>query len=259
MKTTSKIAIGIGLLLVTVVCFGFGMWRYRISRDAVSVAQAVIIRDRSDSQLSGCDGVAGIARELLDTVPFGDGSKIALMVTGDTSTAGEPQLMTSLDVPVSKRVSEGRSIFIQQQHALTTKLRDSCRSAGQTTQSPIYLGVRRAIEHMRAQGCNGRNTCVVYVQSDLEELSEKSIRDSVAHPARSQQTSLPTLIQNQGIDVKICGLSETAGIAEIAGKRKVLTPQRDAKRADLLTSVWQKLFTDPTRVTFNSHCPRTNE
>ena len=262
MKTTTKIAVAAGLLITTVGLVGFGTWRYRISRGAAAAAQAVIVRDRSDSQLGGCDGVAGMTRELIDSFPFGTGSQVGLMITGDAATAGEPVLVVALDVPVSKRVTEGKGMVVERQQALVEKFKQGCRNAGQTSQSPVYLSIRRAVEYLRAHGCDGRNRCVVYVQSDLEELSEKGIRDYVDRSARTDaryRVSLPTQIDNSGIEVKICGLSETAGAAEVAGKRKTLTPQHDARRVDVLTDVWRQLFSDPSRVAFNSHCPKANE
>ncbi len=259
MQSTTKIALASALVFSLIAAIAFGRWRHRISRGAATPAQAVIVRDRSDSQRGGCDRVAGMSQELIDTLPFTDGSAIAFIVTGDNSTAGEPVLVAALGVPTSKRVTEGKSIVIQRQQALVQKLREGCREAGQTKQSPIYLAIRRAVEYARAHGCDGRNQCVVYVQSDLEELSERSIRDSISGsgPAeRRNRLLLPTSIDNNGIDVKICGLAETAGTVETAGDRRTLTPKHDARRADEIVRIWRKLFTDPNRVGFNSHCPK---
>jgi hypothetical protein len=262
MNVTTKIGVAALVVISLVAALAFANWRRRISRGAAPPAQAVIVRDRSDSQLGGCDRVAGMSQELIAAFPFTDGSAIALFVTGDDRTAGEPVLALAVEVPTTKRVIEGKSVVTVRRAALVEKLREACRAAGQTTQSPIYLAVRRAVEYARAHGCDGRNECVVYVQSDLEELSEKSVRDSIRKAPNTHRRNiapLPTRIDNKGIDVKICGLAETAGTVESSDKRRTLTPKHDAQRADEIVNVWQKLFTNPNHVVFNSHCPKASD
>jgi hypothetical protein len=260
MKNTTRIIVGSALaLLVLAGAITFGTWRYEKYRHMPPAAQAVILRDRSDSYLSGCADTAAMGQELVDSPFFGKGSAIALMVTGDDSTAGEPVLLAALEVPTTQRVVEGRSAIKQRQQGLLDKIRERCVAAGQTKRSPIYIAIRRAVEYLRAHGCDGRSQCTVYVQSDLEELSETSIKEVLSGGSSNRKTlsALPTPIENRGIDVKICGLSETAGAIEVdKRKQRVLTPNHDAQRADRIHSVWEELFTDPTRVVFNSHCPK---
>lgn len=263
-KNTLLVIAGCALAtaLVAVVTI-FGVWRYVKYRHAPPPPQGALLRDRSDSNLGGCDDLAAMANEILGSSGFEKGSFIAVMVTGDDSTAGEPLLVDTLEVSVSRRVAEGRSHVMQQQLELLDKIKRRCQEAGQTNQSPIYMAIRRAVEYLRARGCDGRSTCILYVQSDLEELSERNIReliDSTVPPIsraslRTQQ--LPTPINNSGISIKICGLSETVGATAIGnGRQRSLTARRDSQRADRIYSVWAKMFTDPQLVTFSPHCPR---
>jgi hypothetical protein len=258
---TQRLIIGFVLTLLGLAgVITFGVWRYDKYRHTAPPLKAALVRDRSDSTLSGCSELAAMGNELLVSLPFGEGSTIAVMVTGDDSTASEPVLLDVLEVPITKRVTEGRSIIAQKQQALLGRIKERCKEAGETKQSPIYLAIRRAVEYLRAQGCDGRTKCKVFVQSDLEELSEKSIKQLLTEPTRRDQKTqtplLPTPIDNVGIDLMICGLSETAGDSPIEGKKRTLTPKHDAQRADRIRAVWEKLFTDAKRVGFNSFCPK---
>lgn len=259
MKNTTRIIVGSAVaLLVLAGAITFGTWRYEKYRHMPPPAQAVILRDRSDSNLSGCDNTAAMGQELILSLPFGKGSAIALMATGDDSTAGEPVLLDVLEVPTTQRVMEGRSTITQRQQALVEKIKARCVEAGQTKQSPIYMAIRRAVEYERAHGCDGLNKCTVYVQSDLEELSEKNIKEVLnGHAPSSRKMLLPTPIDNRGIDITICGLSETAGRTEVdKPKTRTLTPRHDAERVDRIRSTWEQLFSERQRVIFNSHCPK---
>ena len=70
----------------------------------------------------------------------------------------------------------------------------------------------------------------------------------------------PTL-DNAGIGVSFCGLSETLGVDKDAsakpGKAKRrLTPDRASARAEQLRAAWQSVFTDNTSVVFAPFCPK---
>lgn len=241
----------------------FGWWRYDKYRHAPPPPQGLLLLDRSDSILGGCDDVSAMAREMLASSRFEPGSSIGLMVTGDDSTAGEPVLLGTFEVPVTRRVVEGRAKGVQQQRDLIDRVKSRCEESPQTKRSPIYMAVRRASEYLRSRGCKSGSSCWLYLKSDLEELSEGRIRDLIeGAPGRVRKASdntsqLPTLIDNAGINVSVCGLSETAGApVSGGGRRTILTPIRDARRADRIRSVWEQLFSDPPRVSFSPSCPK---
>jgi hypothetical protein len=259
----NKLLIVIASFVILFAAIGivmFGSWRYRKYRQTPSPMHAVVLRDRSDSDVSACSDLVAMGKELLVTSPFVANSTIAVMVTGDDSTAGEPVLLDVLDVPTSQRVMEGRSAITQRQQALLDRIKQRCEEARQTNQSPIYMAIRRAVEYLHAHGCDARNTCVVYVQSDLEELSEKSIKELLNGGSRSGRKpltpQLPARIDNVGIAVRICGLSETTGTIRVGNRQRTLTPTHDAQRVDRIRSVWEKLFTQSDLVEFSSHCPK---
>lgn len=262
-KNTVYAIIGGTLAAMTLTALGaFAVWRYEKYRQLPSPAQAVLLRDSSDSGLGGCNELTAMAGELLSSNLLGSGSAIALMTTGDSSTAQEPVLLDSLEIPTSQRISEGRGKIAEMQKGLLAKVTEQCERKGQTKESPIYLGMRRATEYLRAKGCDGRQTCILYVQSDLEELSESKVKELLKEVSSEKkktitEAQLPMPIDNAGIKVTICGISETTGtINSKSGKQQTYTLTRDGRRADRIKEVWSKLFINPQTVTFNTHCPK---
>lgn len=261
-KNTILLILGaVAGLALAIGAITFGVWRYIEYRHAPPAPQGAILRDRSDSNSGGCEDFMAMGRDLLSSFEFKKGSSIAVMVSGDDRTADEPVLIGSFDVPLSQRVVDGRSKLAQQQQDLLGAVKRKCIEAGQADRSPVYMAIRRSVEYLHAKGCDGRSPCVLYVQSDLEEMSEKGIKEllngSVAAVNTAQALSLPKPIDNSGIEVRICGLSETSGTAHSAnGKQRRFTPRHGAQRADRLQSIWEKLFTLPQGVSFNSHCPK---
>lgn len=265
MKRNTLLAMA-GCALATVLLAGittFGVWRYAKYRHMSPAPQYAILRDRSGSTLGGCEAFAAMAKELIESTRFEKGSNIAVMFTGDDSTAGEPLLLDTLEVPISRRVAEGRSRVAQQQQELLDKIKRRCQEAGQTNRSPIYMGIRRAVENLRASGCDGRSNCALIVQSDLEESSERQIKESIntttpqAGREASPRQQLPAPINNSGTRIRVCGISETVGTTEVGnGRQRSLTPMRDSQRTDRIYSVWKSLFTAPQQVSFSPHCPR---
>jgi hypothetical protein len=262
-KNTVYAITGGTLAALTLTALGaFAVWRYEKYRQLPPPAQAVLLRDPSDSGLGGCSELTAMAGELLSSNLLGSGSAIALMTTGDSSTAQEPVLLGSLEIPTSQRISEGRGKITEMQKQLLAKVTEQCERRGQTKESPIYLGMRRSAEYLRAKGCDGRQTCILYVQSDLEELSEPKVKELLKEvsPEKEKTISeaqLPMPIDNAGIKVMICGISETTGtVNSKSGKQQTFTSKRDGRRADRIKEVWSKLFTNPQTVTFNTHCPK---
>lgn len=263
-KNTVYAITGGTLAAVTLTALvAFAVWRYEKYRQLPPPAQAVLLRDPSDSGLGGCNEFTAMAGELLSSNLLGSGSAIAVMTTGDSSTAQEPVLLGSFEIPTTQRISEGRAKIAEMQKDLLDKVKQQCEQKGITKESPIYLGMRRAAEYLRAKGCDGRQDCILYVQSDLEELSEPNIKELLkenslsAKKKTATETQLPLPIDNAGIKVKICGISETTGtITNSSGKQQTFTPKRDGRRADRITEVWTKLFTNPQMVTFDTHCPK---
>lgn len=171
----------INIILLAILCgvmvLGVGFWRYKVAGKS-KPSYAVIVRDRSDSVLSGCDCTAALAKRAFGNHQVGAGSTVTITVTGDATTAGEPKAIASVEVPVSRQVLEGRDAALQQRDKLLCDLKAQCEMAVQTKVSPIFIAIRQAVEHLRGLGCGPDSNCLVYVQSDLEETGDPQMRGS---------------------------------------------------------------------------------
>src|SRR5215212_502324 len=166
MSKNIKIALLAGLCGLVVLAVG--AWRYEVAGTS-RPAHAVIIRDRSDSVLSGCDCTVALVRRALAGPHIQAGSTIAVTITGDQSTANEPSLLSSVEVPITRQVLEGRNAADRQREKLVEDIKMRCEKIAQTKVSPILAAIREAVEHLRSKGCGPDSHCFVYAQSDLEE------------------------------------------------------------------------------------------
>jgi len=66
--------------------------------------------------------------------------------------------------------------------------------------------VKQAVSDLRASGCRATSHCRLFVDSDLEENAEISIKDAL-NGSHTSKLALPALLDNQGLDVSFCGLA----------------------------------------------------
>jgi hypothetical protein len=249
---TQKIKI---ILIVTcgALLLAVGLWRYKAAGKS-QAAHGVIVRDRSNSVIKGCDCTSALVRRALLASQLGAGSTIAVMVTGDGATAYEPILITSFAVPVHRQVLEGRGAAGQQREKLNEDVQAQCEKANLTKVSPIYIALKNAVEHLRSKGCGPVSNCFVYAQTDLQETGDAQIKAALGRATRDNQ-ALPAPINNEGIDVVISGLAETTGDAASSnGRVRNLPIPQDSGRIDRIRSIWLRLFTNPERIRFEPFC-----
>lgn len=259
----------VGITITVLMAGGvLAVWRSRATLSAPPPAHAAIVRDRSDSYGCGCDALVAQAGQVLDAPQFGQGSTLTVTETGDAATANEPIVLGTYDIPANRGTLESRSKYLQRRQAILDDIKKRCEEKTVSSRSPIFLAARRAGEHLRAAGCDGRSACLLIVFSDLEELAERSIREAInqgagdAGSTQSKKTSsrssgrLPSPIDNSAFEVVLAGAAETIGTPEISGKakRNSFTPTRNQRRAEQVRQVWESLFTDPQRVVFEPHC-----
>jgi hypothetical protein len=245
------------IVLLTTICLAaviaVGLWRYHVAGKSRS-AHAVIVRDRSDSVLGGCDCTAALITRAFSDPRTGAGSTVTITTTGDEASAGEPRLLASVEIPRNRQALEGRESAGQQRQKLIEDIKAKCEKIPQTKVSPILIAIKRAVEHLRGLGCSPDSGCVVYVQTDLEETGDPQVKVALNHQRQPHQT-LPTPVNNDGISVVLSGIAETVGVSKASkGKSKALTRTRDTGRAGRIESVWRSLFTSPDRVTFEPYC-----
>ncbi len=253
MKTILLISLAI---LTTLGTAGAGLYYYRAGMN-VPVPSGVVVRDRSDSVFSDCTCTTALARHALRERGLAKGSMLTIIATGDQATADEPVLVADYNVPSTRTAIEGRNATARKQQELLTDLQTKCEQLPMTNRSPIVLSAKRAVERLRAAGCQTGSGCFVVIQSDGEETSEPTVKQLLASQPGSSKTSASSLIDNDGIDIVFYGLSDTKGEELTSGgRRQRVTRTRDASGADRLRAVWLSLFTHRERVSFEPFCPK---
>jgi hypothetical protein len=219
------------------------------------VVHGTIVRDQSRSRRPGCESTAALERRAFTEPGIGPGSTVTVTVTGDASTALEPQLLSSVTVPFSRKVFERRDAATEQQTQLIREAQLQCEKLPRAAISPIYLAVKRAVEHLRGLGCRPNTAgCFVEVETDGEENADPQIRLALNG---GKPRSLPAPIDNSGIKVTMCGTAETLGSAtDGRGRTHQMTPIRDEQRVERLRDVWLQLFTNRDLVVLEPYCPK---
>lgn len=241
----------IGLCALTV----FGYWRYQAVGQSHSVAQFVFIQDPSDSIQNDCGRITGLAERSLAMPETGEGSTITLFSLGNESTANEPQLLGTFQIPVIRRVIEGQRAAAREKQLLLANLRNRCEEVKQTTVSPIFQSLKRGVEHLRTVGSSD-DSRYLFIQTDGEEFANRQIMNALDGAALSK-TQLPAPIRNEGIRITFCGMAETIGeVTDADNQAHKKSKKRDPQRADRLREVWLKLFTNPELVSFEPYCSR---
>jgi hypothetical protein len=251
----------IGTLSAIVLCgasVGFIGWRVHSMRD-LEIPHDEIVEDFSASHDVGCESLQGLAEQALQSDNPASGSTITVLVLGDQSNADEPRRMATYSIPTIRKVLEGRNEIAQQRAAILADLRNKCLSLPRTMVSPIFLGVKQAIADLSAQGCSEKSHCRVFVDSDLEENVETSIKEAL-NRVRKTGSALPVPLDNEGIEVSFCGFAVTSGqIVDAPGRKILKTSPRDPGRDDRLQQVWRSLFTNPEAVSFEPYCSKPSD
>lgn len=245
------------VVLWAAICAGAGLvlWRYT-TVPAEPAARVGVLYDRSLSQRDGCEAVEALARQSLRSSRTG--SVVSLFATGDKGSAYEPALIVSLTPPFSTQVMEGQQRQADMQQKFVNALRDSCGKLAPTDISPVFLGVKQAIEQLRSQNTARVNNTYLYVVTDLEENVDPKMKRAL-HNAGTPAQDLPPPIDNAGVHVAFCGYAETRGeFHTAAGEVRQLTQPRNAEVDIRLRAVWTHVFTEPGLVSFEPFCPRAD-
>ncbi len=245
------------ILITAIACgalLGFIFWRVESHAGTGSITHTVIVADISESVTKDSAAVAGLAEQALDLSKRGKGATIAVLLTGDDRSAGEPRLVAKYNAPFSRRAIEGKGSLLKKQQEILRDLRAKIEKAPFTARSPIFLAVKRAVEQLRAGGCRADSDCYVFVRTDGEELSEPAVRESLT--AGHNRNDLPDPIANEGIQVAFCGLAETNTSRNADSAR---SHTHTAKHDDRLREVWLALFSAPESVSFEPYCPKPSE
>jgi hypothetical protein len=247
-----------GILYAILFCsasVGFVAWRVHALRNQAA-PHFEIVEDPSLSHEEGCEALLGLAQQALHTEGVSPNSSLTVLVLGDEATANEPWQLGTYSIPTSRKVLEGQAANLKRQEGVLHDIWNKCQTVHRTTISPIFLGVKQAIADLHAHGCSATSHCELFVDSDLEENVETSIKKSLNNPSGGTHT-LPPPINNEGIDVNFCGLAVTAGrIVDPSGREIRKASPRNSRHEDRLRQVWRTLFAKPEAVRFEPYCPQ---
>lgn len=239
-------------VLVSTSVAGFGWWRYQVGKQR-HAAHGAILRDRSISSRNGCDCISNLADRMIALPGMGDGSTLTLLSTGDQATVNEPILLGRHALPENRMVMEGRPAYILKKEQLLASVREECDRAAPTGVSPLFLAIKRGIEHLTTAGCGSESDCYLFVQTDGEENSNLEIKKALNDASRRSSTPIAK-IENDHIRIVFIGMAEKAAISANAGRRGNTWMERDPRRIDRLREVWASVFTRPSFVTFEPYC-----
>jgi hypothetical protein len=244
-------------VLVLLACIGaaaFVGWRVHAMSGA-TVNHFAILEDPSMSYTGECEAAIGSAEEVLRSPGASPRSKLIFLALGDGLTANEPRELGKYDLPISRKVIEGGKAKKSKQAAFLEKIARACRSVRPTATSPIFLGVKQTLADLKAAGCAKGSGCKLWVNSDLEENVEPSIRSRLSRAGGRGPP--PAALDNEGIDVTFCGYASTAGrVLDPTGSEILRFGARSPAREDRLQNVWRSLFVNAERVTFEPYCPK---
>jgi len=171
--------------------------------------------------------------------------EISAFVMGNADTADVPVRMPLPPVPQAKRLIKGRSRQLAERQAFVRDLAGRCGEEATPLSSPIFQGIRQALAHLRAAPGSGDRT--LYAITDLRETQEPRITAALDEPVGTKTKAKLPIIDNSDIKVEVCGYAESTRKKESGGKRP--------PRIDRVLEVWQRVWSDPERVTFKPYCP----
>lgn len=249
MTLTSK-SILIAIVTITAVV---GIGWHMTDRPVRIATNAVIVADVSGSTADGHASILGIAETYLNKPKLTEGSTLTVITTGDEKSANEARWVGKYEVPYSRRAFDGKNALLKRKRELLSNLDANLQAVRRTDRSPIFLGVKSAIEQLRAGGCRADSECFLFVRTDGEELSEPAIKRALE--STTPPKGLPDPTANEGIKVMFCGLAETndSKSSEAASRR----PVHNARHGDRIRQVWSSLFSVPDLVRFEPYCPKS--
>ena len=237
---------------------GFVAWRIETVRTR-ETPHFEIVKDPSASHGAVCESLVDLTGRVLEENSAGPGSTITVLILGDQSTADEPWRMGAYSVPSVRKVLEGRSAKLRQQQEVLRDISGKCQALRRTTVSPIFLGVTRAVADLHARGCKPTSHCQLFVDTDLEENVEPTIKKALLKDDDPKHISLSS-VDNAGIGVVFCGVAVTDGRVRDRSEnaaRQFVT--RGADRLKRTQEIWRSLFAEPGSVDFEPYCPKSIE
>lgn len=242
---------GLGILSLIL----FVIWRQRAAAHPLPAHEQAGVVDTSRSAGEHCDCLNTVTLRVLRQSSTTKGATFSVMRTGDEASALEPVLVAEYTLPATRQVIERNQTIEAARARLLQDLRERCQQFKATNRSPIFKAVTRGVAHLRAKGCGPGSDCVLYVASDLEELTEKRIRQAMKSATPLERTALPAPLDNAGIRIVFLGVAQTIGTgATTSHQPQQFTPARSPEQIRRVEEVWRRLFTQPALVSFEPFC-----
>jgi hypothetical protein len=203
--------------------------KYEGAKDAPTPAHIAVVLDASDSMRGSCADDIQAIREAMGSRGIKRSSTLTLIRTGDASTKEEPQLVFAERIPLlnSNDPFGGQRKLKSEASGFFARTEASCNTIARTNHSPIIKGVRRGLAHLKSLGCRRDAGCILIVHSDLQDNDELM-------SARNRRVVSAPVLDNTGINVVLCGYTETV-------------QDGSAMQMDSLLATWQGLFMEPVK------------
>lgn len=228
---------------------GVGMWR--VSSPLPAPGRTVIVLDASESSTERCRSARALAARALKRIGPGGGS-IAVLRTGDETTANEPVVLASFDIPAAlPRALENRKKAEMDANRIVEAVNEYCAKMPVLETSPVFLAIKRGLQHLAGFGDSDRAEHWLDVQSDGQETAERVINAALRSTA---VVELPQL-DNGRVKVTLCDIANTRGAtANSRGQVRTLTAPRTAVSADRIQRVWTSIFVRAENVMVKPYC-----
>ncbi len=240
-----KILLLTGISLSVILTVAAMVWML-VNREPPKPAHFALLIDYSDSRTINCGAIDATMQEIMSSPNLMTNSNLYFFSTGDDKSSDEPILLGKYKIPVNVKVLEGQSKAERERQEFIKKIKTRCEQEPIKERSPILLGIKRVIENLRINGCDAKAGCKIFVQTDGQELSEPTVKQSLTAKAENHSKTQIS-ISNNGINIKICGFAQVNGTANQKNRHNIQT-------ADTTMAVWKQVFTEPNLVLFPPHC-----
>lgn len=237
------------------LCIGLGgLVAWAVYVPPLSDHRAIVVDSSLSSVGDRCSDIATLVEIGLKKPPANGSTKLVVFLTGDKQTANEPRNLGAYGIPTRAKLTESNTVIASAKNEVSTQVKAKCNESPNSTGSSIFLALRRVVEALRSLGCNDRTACEILVQTDLQENAEPQIKKALlAKPG--DKLVLPNSVNNDGIRIRICGISQTKGTTlDQKGRPMQFTRNRNTVGADRLQQVWSMLFTNADLVSLAPYC-----
>lgn len=246
------------IILVAVI----SIWRYVVAKGFQQPSYSVLY-DQSKSKVDGCSCLKEQARRILERSEAA-GSTLMFFALGTPQSGYQPRLLATYKVPVSIKALERQSHIDQEKSRILNDLGSKCQAVPRSDVTPLFQGMKVVIEQMKSAGCRPGARCALIAQTDLEETVDSKVLQAFrGGHSKSNETTQPEVLDNQGIEVVFSGVSEVV-VSDAGGRRDAAKKLKDEATKKLNNGakwqkIWVDIFSDRSLLRFEPMCPRQPE